>query len=473
MQCNKPVRIYSAMGSSSPRPTAHKTVATIAATECRPSFSRAKSIKISAKQFVTHKIDQKLEDEYEVGDLLGEGGYGEVYSCRHRLTGAARAVKVVIKENGSYDHAVRNEHIILKKLDHPNCLKQYHLFEDPQYFFVITDIYTGGELFDVLLQGDGRMTERDTAGLMNHVLSCVNYFHSQGIIHRDLKPENILLSGNLKWEDCKIIDFGLSICYDDKTDGPLTEIVGTSYYASPQVLNGKPYTTKSDVWSCGVITFLLLAGFAPFDGDTVDDVVCSVVEGVYDFNDPMWRTISDTAKDFIMYLLSYEENTRPTALEALQHPWLRQSRLFSSLSFKTTRRKSHNAMTALQNMEKFDAHSKLKQAAYALLSSQLVSPAEKDEIDHVFRYFDSDCSGQLSKSELQQAFREFYGKTLSDTEVDILFRKVNFSGSGAIEYSEFVVACLMETSILDEKKLHAVFAEFGKFIPSTSQFLFS
>lgn len=450
-----PRRTISRLDSSSPE-------AVVSTKSSRTRLSRAKSIKISAKQFVTHKKDLDLHDEYIVGELLGSGGYGEVYSAVHKRTGAERAVKVVAKQNNSHDNTIRNEFQILKTLDHPNCLKQFHLFEDAHNFHIVTDYYAGGELFDAL-QEELRMSEEDTATLLNHILSCVNYFHSCGVVHRDLKPENILLDANHNLEDCKIIDFGLSAFYDEKKDEPLTEVVGTSYYGSPQVFDGQPYTAKCDVWSCGVLAFLLLSGYAPFDGNTNKEIIHSVVEGVVQFDDPVWDHISDTAKDFIIYLLSYEENTRPTALQALQHPWLSQQRRDSCFSFKTTSRKSLFATAALENMEKFDAQSKLKQATYALLSSQLLSPTEKDEIDKVFRIVDADCSGKLSRDELKVAFRDFYHKNLTDEEIDVLFKKVNFSGSGTIEYSEFVVACMMENSILDERKLRAAFAEFGKF----------
>lgn len=212
-----------------------------------------RSVKFSAKNFVAQK-QESLEDHYIVGELLGEGGFGEVFACTHIQSREERAVKVILKsEDEAENLTVIEEFDIVKDLDHPNILKMYALFESETHFFLITDLYAGGELYEEL-EECGRFEEEEAALLMNNVLSCINYCHKKGLIHRDLKPENILLEDNKDFDDLKVIDFGLSE-YGER----FTELQGSSYYVSPQVVKGD-YTCKADVFSIGVIAYVCLAG---------------------------------------------------------------------------------------------------------------------------------------------------------------------------------------------------------------------
>jgi Ca2+-binding EF-hand superfamily protein len=234
---------------------------------------------------------------------------------------------------------------------------------------------------------------------------------------------------------------------------------------SPQIVKEEPYTNKCDIWACGVIAFLVLGGYAPFDGEgegdeSTEEICQKIEEGkvIFDDEPEVWDSVSDEAKDFIRFLLAYEEDDRPTAYEALQHPWLETIRKKTRTLYK--RSSSVSAKNALGNMEGFEANSKLKQATYALIASQLLLKSEKEEIDEVFRVLDVDCSGRLSKHEVKCGYHEFFGQELSDEEVNTIFKRVNFSGSGSIEYSEFVVASLMSKDLLNDGKLKAAFEEF-------------
>lgn len=430
----------------------------------KKSKARNVSIKFQAQNFVKNRgLGVQLDEHYEIGDKIGEGGFGEVFSVVHLKTGAERAVKVIYKtEDDDVDFekvntTIRNEFAVVKSLDHPNLLKQYEMFEDDDKFMIVTDLYRGGELLDEL-ENIGPFQEDDAALLMNHVLTCINYIHQNNLAHRDLKPENVLLEENMKLDDIKIIDFGLAT--RTAPGAKLKDFVGTSYYMSPQIVKEEPYTFKCDIWACGVIAFLVLGGYAPFDGDEIDDICNSIEAGevIFDDEPDVWDSVSYDAKEFIRYLLTYEEEARPTAFEALQHPWLTQIRRKSRNVFR--RQSSISANIALENMENFEAGSKLKQATYALIASQLLLKSEKEEIDEVFRVMDTDCSGRLSKEEVQRGYKDFFDQELTNEEVDVIFKRVNFSGSGTIEYSEFVVASLMQKDLLNDQKLKAAFEEF-------------
>ena len=196
--------------------------------------------------------------------MLGSGAFGEVRVCGHRENGAQRAVKVLRKSHMDEDEKRMffNEINILKDLDHPNILKMYEFFEDDKRYYIVTDICKGGELFDEIV-ARGKFTEKDASVLMKQVLGCINYCHTNNIVHRDLKPENILLESNKAFDQIKIIDFGTSLVIQDGEK--LDEKLGTPYYIAPEVL-AKNYGSKCDIWSCGVITYIILSGIPPFNG---------------------------------------------------------------------------------------------------------------------------------------------------------------------------------------------------------------
>jgi calcium-dependent protein kinase len=280
---------------------------------------------------------------------------------------------------------------------------------------------------------------------MKQVLSCINYCHQNHIVHRDLKPENILLEQNKEFDQIKIIDFGTSLVIDEGKK--LDEKLGTPYYIAPEVL-AKNYGQKCDIWSCGVITYILLSGIPPFNGATDQEIMKKVKIGKFSFSDPIWNSISDQAKDFITQLLTKDQNKRPSAEQALKHPWIEQANILTKENVS-----NDVAMSALTNLQNFNAHSKLKQATYAFIASQLLSKQEKEQIDKVFRAMDLNGDGKLQKDEIKKGYAEFFGRQLTDQEVDELFAKVDADGSGEIEYSEFVVATMNEKNLLSNNKL--------------------
>jgi len=411
-------------------------------------------LKIKASNFVSQHAG-KLRDHYRIGKMLGSGAFGEVRVCVHRESGAQRAVKVLRKAHMDEDEKRMffNEINILKDLDHPNLLKMYEFFEDEKRYYIVTDICKGGELFDEIV-ARGKFTERDASMLMKQVLSCINYCHQNHIVHRDLKPENILLEQNKEFDQIKIIDFGTSLVVEEGKK--LDEKLGTPYYIAPEVL-AKNYGPKCDIWSCGVITYIVLSGIPPFNGASDQEIMKKVKLGKFSFSDPVWNGMSDKGKDFITQLLIKDQNKRPSAAEALQHPWIQQANQASKESMS-----SDVAMSALTNLQNFNAKSKLKQATYAFIASQLLSKQEKEQIDKVFRAMDLNGDGKLQKDEIKQGYAEYFGRNLTDDEVDEMFNKVDADGSGEIEYSEFVVATLNEKNLLSNNKLQTAFKMFDK-----------
>jgi len=420
------------------------------------SYNGGESIKFGVKNFVNQK-EGTLESVYDVGNLVGEGGFGEVYSCYHLETGEERAVKVMEKsaKKKHINEEIVKEYNILKELDHPNILKVYEMYETKNHFFIVTDLYSGGDLFSEL-EGNGCFKEKEAAQLLNSMLMCMNYCHKRNLVHLDLKPENILLTETKSYSDVKIIDFGLAQYQTDNKK--MTGLEGSSYYMSPQVVKRSYIGSKADVWSCGVICHVMMTGYAPFDGPNYQDILDSITLGVFDFDEPEWDGVSNTCKDFIAYCLTYKEDKRPSAEEALTHPFLKKCRRQSE---KADKNRHGSLQQSLENLEQFSSrHSKLKQATCAIMASQLLSQEEKDEIDDIFRHLDTDHDGALDRDDLKRGYKQYFERELSDSELDNVVEQVNFSGSGKIEYSEFAIAILMAQDKVGETKLKAAFNVF-------------
>jgi len=215
---------------------------------------------------------------------------------------------------------LKNEITILKDLDHPNIVKMYEFLEDEKWIYIVTEICKGGELFDEILNRS-KFDESDAAIVMKQLLSAINYCHSKKIVHWDLKPENMLLEQDKDLEKIKIVDFGTSLVYDQGKK--LEEKLGTAYYIAPEVIK-KSYNEKCDLWSCGVIMYILISGEPPFNDARADnDAIMKKVEaGKYDIEHGIWKSVSKEAKDLIKKLLTYDPAERISADGALKHPWI-------------------------------------------------------------------------------------------------------------------------------------------------------
>lgn len=225
-------------------------------------------------------------------------------------------------------------------MDHPNIIKAYDVFEEKKFVHIVTELCNGGELFYKILEksalrkGKRCFFEKEAAVVIQSLLSAVSYLHKNDIIHRDIKPENILFtardnkdsndatSSSTSFHSIKLIDFGLSIRHNSQTQPPLTSRVGTSYYMSPELLNGK-YDRSCDLWSIGVITYMMLCGKPPFNGLNDKAIFDKIKRGTFVFDSPAWSGVSELAKDFVQCLLQKDPEKRLSADMALDHAWLR------------------------------------------------------------------------------------------------------------------------------------------------------
>ena len=249
---------------------------------------------------IVSKSNQSPDIIYQKIKKLGEGSFGEVWLVRHKLLQKDYAMKIIEKSPYSNIKQIINEIEILKQLDHPNILKilEFYLTEDK--FYIITDYCQDGELFNEL-EKKTKFTEKEASFIIYQILQAVRYCHKMRIIHRDLKPENIMIMGreNNGLLHIKLIDFGTAKIFQEGRKQKA--LVGSSYYIAPEVIRGK-YDEECDLWSIGVMMYMLLIGKPPFYGEEDDSILKEISKGKYDTNSDSYKALSPNAKDLITKL---------------------------------------------------------------------------------------------------------------------------------------------------------------------------
>ncbi|KAF5810139.1 putative protein kinase CAMK-CDPK family [Helianthus annuus] len=270
---------------------------------------------------------RNFKGKYELGKEIGRGHFG--HTCRALckrgvLKNHSVAVKLIPKSKMTTAISiedVRREVKLLKSLsEHQQMVQFYDAFEDDQYVYIVMELCEGGELLDRILSRGGRYNENDAKSIVIQMLSIASFTHLQGVVHRDLKPENFLFSTKDEDSSMKVIDFGLSDFV--RPDQRLNDIVGSAYYVAPEVLH-RSYNVEADMWSIGVITYILLCGSRPFFARTESGIFRSVVKTEPNLEGSPWPSVSPEAKDFVKRLLNKDHRKRMSASQALTHPWLR------------------------------------------------------------------------------------------------------------------------------------------------------
>jgi len=234
----------------------------------------------------------------------------------------------------------------------------------------------------------------------------------------------------------------------------MKQTFGTPYYIAPEVLRCD-YTEKCDIWSCGVILYILLSGRPPFDGNDDREILSRVKQGVYSISGPEWRNVSKEAIDLVKRMLTFEPTKRVTASEAIQHSWLKKKSNEEEVNHEATQ-------NALANLKNFRLEQKLQQATLTYIVSQLISKEEMQELQAAFKALDTNSDGKLQREELIEGYKKIMGDAEAEELVDKIMASADTDGSGAIDYSEFVTATMNKKKMLSHDKLEAAFNLFDK-----------
>jgi len=269
---------------------------------------------------LNHDPSQEINQYYEITQtLLGIGNFSQVKLGITKHNRAEVAIKIIDKKRVKHrPEMLTNEVEILISVEHRNVIKLLDLFDTPDFLYLVMELVTGGELFDRIVEKES-YSEADAKDVMYQLLQALEYIHSRGIVHRDLKPENLLLESQDNDTKIKLSDFGLSKIYDNEF--LLKTACGTPGYIAPEILSAVGYGPAVDLWSAGVILYILLCGYPPFYNDNDAVLFECILNAKYSFHSPYWDQISEPAKVVIRALLVVDPSTRLTATQAMQMEW--------------------------------------------------------------------------------------------------------------------------------------------------------
>ncbi|KAB2600950.1 calcium-dependent protein kinase 2-like [Pyrus ussuriensis x Pyrus communis] len=392
-----------------------------------------------------------IKQYYTLGKELGRGQFGITYLCTENSTGHSYACKSILKrklvsKNDRED--IKREIQIMQHLSgQPNIVEIKGSYEDKYSVHLVMELCAGGELFDRII-AQGQYSERAAAAILRDIVNVVHICHFMGVLHRDLKPENFLLSSKDAKAMLKATDFGLSVFIEEGK--VYRDIVGSAYYVAPEVLR-RSYGKEIDIWSAGVILYILLSGVPPFWAETERGIFDAILEGVIDFDSQPWPSISDSAKDLIRKMLTQDPTKRITSAEVLEHPWLRVGGVASDKPIDSA---------VLSRMKQFRAMNKLKQLALKVIAENL-SEEEIKGLKTMFANMDTDNSGTITYEELKTGLARI-GSRLSETEVRQLMDAADVDGNGSIDYIEFISATMHRQRLERDEHLYKAFQYFDK-----------
>ncbi|CAI9271073.1 unnamed protein product [Lactuca saligna] len=388
---------------------------------------------------------------YTIGKELGRGQFGVTHLCTCKQTGKQLACKTIAKRklaNKDDIEDVRREVQIMHHLaGQPNIVELKGAFEDKHSVHLVMELCAGGELFDRII-AKGHYTERAAASLLRTIVKIVHTCHSMGVIHRDLKPENFLLQS--KDEDSPLLatDFGLSVFY--KQGELFKDIVGSAYYIAPEVLKRK-YGPEVDIWSIGVMLYILLSGVPPFWAESEHGIFNAILRGHVDFTSDPWPSISHPAKDLVKKMLTADPKHRLTAHQVLSHPWIVEDG-------EAPDKPLDNAV--LGRLKQFRAMNQFKKVALRVIAGCL-SEEEIMGLKKMFKGMDSDNSGTITLEELKHGLSK-QGTRLTESEVKQLMEAADADGNGTIDYEEFITATMHMNRMDREDHLYTAFQYFDK-----------
>ncbi|KAK4345658.1 hypothetical protein RND71_035834 [Anisodus tanguticus] len=431
---------------------------------------------------ITAKNKENVEEKYIIDRELGRGEFGVTYLCIDRSNRDLLACKSISKRKLRTPvdvEDVRREVAIMKHLPRDSSIVRLkEACEDESAVHLVMELCEGGELFDRIV-ARGHYTERGAAAVTRTIMEVVEVCHKHGVIHRDLKPENFLYANKKENSPLKAIDFGLSIFF--KPGEKFSEIVGSPYYMAPEVLK-RNYGPEIDIWSAGVILYILLCGVPPFWAESEQGVAQAILRGAIDFKREPWPSISDSAKNLVRQMLEPDPKLRLTAKQVLEHSWLQNAKKAPNVPLGDM---------VKSRLKQFALMNRFKRKALRVIADFL-SNEEVEDLKEMFRKIDTDNDGIVSVEELKVGLQKVNSQ-LADSEVKMLIEAVSTpacslmkkhlssnvpvfpwvnehmsllmidtNGKGTLDYGEFIAISLHLQRMANDEHLHRAFSFFDK-----------
>jgi len=371
---------------------------------------------------------EDITSVYTFERRLGAGKFGVVNQvCLNKDRNQKYAVKSIkIESIMSELKLIENELDIIRQVDHPNIIKHYESYNDGEYLHIVTELCTGGELFERIAR-KGKFTESESAKIMEKILTAISFLHNLEICHRDIKPENFMFNSSDPDAEIKIIDFGLSTKFISEKS--MKDIVGTPFYVAPEVLEGV-YTNACDIWSLGVVLYTMLNGRPPFNG-TSSEVLSKVAKAAVFFPEKNWRGVTTEARDIISKMLERNPEKRLTAKQCLEHPWF----------MKNGDTTSHQIdMKILKRLKNYKKQPRFKQEILGIVR-KFLHPLVVKYYTNNFRAIDQNEDGYITVPDLIQTAKE-KNIIITENEAIKLLELLDFDKNGYCSISDFFAAAV-------------------------------
>ena len=401
-------------------------------------------------------------DIYEPKEPLGEGGYGQVYLVVHRKMKLLRALKMIPVNSNESGEKSEEEIEKLKQFDHPNIVKLFEYFIDNDKYLLITEYCRGGDLFRVIKKKK-KFSELSAVYIMFQIFRALIYCHNTiHLAHRDIKPENIVIfkKNNTATEDLydvKLIDFGIAKKLDINNKKMDDKIKGSLYYMAPEVF-GKKSDEKCDIWSCGVVLYLLVTGKYPFNGKDQKEIIRNIKEGRFSFPEDIIDKLSNELRDLIKNCLQVNPAKRLSAKEALKHPIFNKYKINEYFIHVTPAFLNKT----INNIKKYDTKNKLQTLCFSYFVHNYPNQDDIILINRVFSKFNTSNNGQLTEEELRKGLMKYLfkgkkNKDAAEKEANSIFIKLDDNKNGYIECEEFIRAGIDKKLLKSKKVLRFTF----------------
>ena len=417
---------------------------------------RESALNFNSNLLISSIKSDPLKD-YTILKLIGEGSFGKVHLVKHNIGGMVRAMKTIKKicvDDYSNEASVLNELNILKKLDHQNIVKIFEFYSDSNNYYLIMEYCPGGDLFQLMEKSI--FNEAQVACIMYQILSVVNYCHKMKIMHRDLKPENILITKVEKngIVRIKVCDFGTSQIFHlgDKQKN----VIGSLYYMAPEVFN-KKYDFKCDLWSCGVMMYILLTKNIPFNGDSKDEIKEKILQGEY--NEEFLKGYSKESIELIDGLLEKKARRRINAEKALDYQIFKYYKCKELINKIRDQNKVKNF---LENIKRYKSKTILQETTLSYLIHNYFDLEEVQDAAKLFNLFDENSDGKVTLNELIDGMKVICGSDVASDEIENIFNNLDTDQNNYIEFEEFLKAAVDKRIFLNDNIIKFAFNYFDK-----------